>query len=275
MELTAVDVSARGPHGPVLEPTGVRAISGAISVVTGYPGAGHVALALALAGRLPLSSGEVLIDGVADIRRLQRAVALVDAPGVTEPEPALRVGAVVGEELAIAGRRGWRNDVRTWLTRRGRRDLAEARFEKLDPELRLDLLVELAGSSAAVEVLVLVMPDRHGVPASLIWHVATDAAARGLAVIVTVAATTGEQLAAAPSVIGTRSVGEPVPIAPIAPLGDPADEQADVDEPGEPADEPADEPAVADDPAPPDEPGGPAEPAGADPKPESEAEDVS
>lgn len=73
MQLTAVDVSVQGPHGPVLEPTSIRAESGSVSVVTGYPGPGHVALSLALAGRLPLSSGRVLIDGVIDARRRQRS----------------------------------------------------------------------------------------------------------------------------------------------------------------------------------------------------------
>ena len=68
MELTAVDVSVQGPHGSVLDPTNVVAGSGAVTVVTGYPGPGQVALALALAGRLPLSSGRVLVDGVPDLR---------------------------------------------------------------------------------------------------------------------------------------------------------------------------------------------------------------
>lgn len=162
-----------------------------------------------------MSSGRVLIDGVIDARHRQRVVALVDAPGVTEPEPALRVGAVVGEELAIARRKAWGSDVRGWLTRRGHRDLMDARFEKIDPELRLALLVELAASSTQVEMLILVMPDRHGVPASLIWEVATGAAADGLAVVVTVAATTGDQLPAQPSVMGSRVAAEPVAVAPI------------------------------------------------------------
>jgi len=52
MELTAVDVSVQGSHGPVLEPTSVPAESGAVSVITGYPGPGQVALSRALAGRL-------------------------------------------------------------------------------------------------------------------------------------------------------------------------------------------------------------------------------
>ena len=38
------------------------------------------------------------------------------------------------------------------------------------------------------------MPDRHGLAPSVIWDTAVDAAAHGLAVVVTVAATTGDQL---------------------------------------------------------------------------------
>lgn len=170
---------------------------------------------------------------------------------MTEPEPALRVGAVVGEEFAIARRKAWGSDVRGWLTRRGHHDLMDARFDKIDPELRLALLVELASSSTQVEMLVLVMPDRHGVPASLIWEVATGAAADGLAVVVTVAATTGDQLPAQPSVMGSRVAEEPVAVAPIAaPSGlteasvATLDESADAGVPAEPAtvaepDEPA------------------------------------
>lgn len=190
-------------------------------MVTGYPGPGHVALALLLAGRLPPSSGRVLIDGRPGVGRRQRGVALVDAPGVTEPEPALSVAAVVGEELAIAGRKAWRSDVSSWLTRWGQPDVAHKRFEKLHPELRLAMLVELAAGSAAVEVLVLVMPDRHGVPAALIWDVATGAAAHGLAVVLTVAATTAERLPAAPTVMGTRSAADPVTVEQIE--GDPVE----------------------------------------------------
>ena len=63
----------------------------------------------------------------------------MDAPAVTEPEPALPTGSVVGEELAIAGHKAWRRDVRSWLTRRGHRDLMSDRFESLRPELRLPM----------------------------------------------------------------------------------------------------------------------------------------
>ena len=56
------------------------------------------------------------------------------------------------------------------------------------------------------------MPDRHGLAPSVIWDTAVDAAAHGLAVVVTVAATTGDQLPAVPAVIGARVPGVPVVI---------------------------------------------------------------
>ena len=46
---------------------------------------------------------------------LRRRVAVVDAPGITEPDDALPVQTVVGEELAIAGHKAGRKAVQEWL----------------------------------------------------------------------------------------------------------------------------------------------------------------
>src|SRR5690348_12514875 len=92
-----------GRHGPLLEPTDLHVGPGGRLLVTGEPGHGHTAFALALAGRLAPTAGRVLIDGGADPADQQRAVALVDTPGVTEPDDVLPLSVVVGEGLAMAG----------------------------------------------------------------------------------------------------------------------------------------------------------------------------
>ncbi len=92
----------------LLEPTTVSVETGEIVAAYGDPGHRHALLALALGGRMggrPSSvGGEVGIDGDYSAEALQRRVALVDVPGVSEPDEVSALTTIVGEELAMAGK---------------------------------------------------------------------------------------------------------------------------------------------------------------------------
>src|SRR4051794_17370401 len=117
--LRAVGVRVDARPLPLLEPTTLAIRSGERLLVAGEPGHGHTALALALAGRLKVDAGFVELDGSRSGRALRRAVALVDVPGVSEPDPVLPLGTAVAEELAMAGRQARHGAVRNYLDGRG------------------------------------------------------------------------------------------------------------------------------------------------------------
>src|SRR5690606_9463521 len=146
--------------------------SGELALVAGDPGAGVTAFGLALAGRLRPSTGTVTIaesDSDSDSgagagagaeadepngstrttrltapAELRRRSAVVDSPGVSEPDEALPVRVVVGEELALAGAPASKADVASWLAEHDAAAFAGSRFEHLDAGLRIRLLTALA-----------------------------------------------------------------------------------------------------------------------------------
>lgn len=157
MEVNARRVGVRGPHGPLLEPTSLRVGPGELVLVAGDPGAGHTALALVLSGRMRPSTGEVS-PAAAELRR---RVVPVDSPGVSEPEGALPLGGVVGEELALNGARSGRRAVADWLVERDADRYLDTRVERVPGQVRCALLLELAAGRPGAEVLVLDSPDRY------------------------------------------------------------------------------------------------------------------
>ncbi|TCK24576.1 hypothetical protein [Pseudonocardia endophytica] len=194
MRLTARGVGVDGPHGTLLEPTDVDVARGDAVLVAGMPGTGHTALALALGGRMAPHRGRVLVDGADDPAALRRRVAVVDTPGVSEPEPALTLGTVVGEELAMAGRRAWRRQVADWLGQRAAGEWSGRRFEDVPADVRIDLMLALAATRPAVDVVVLTGPDRHGGSPHTWWRMARNCASTGYAVVVTCADTSAAVL---------------------------------------------------------------------------------
>ncbi|QFZ22419.1 P-loop NTPase family protein [Saccharothrix syringae] len=162
MEVHARRVGVTGPHGPLLEPTSLLVPPGELVLVAGDPGAGHTALALVLSGRMRPGTGEVSPTAA----ELRRRVVPVDSPGVDEPEPALPLAAVVGEELALNGAPSGRKAVADWLVERGADRHLGTRFERVPAQVRCSLLLELAAGRPDARVLVLDSPDRyHGDPA--------------------------------------------------------------------------------------------------------------
>lgn len=194
MELIADNVSVAGLHGPLLLPTTLVAHPGHVTLVAGDPGHGHVALALALGGRVPLASGVVTLGGDLSEQLRRRHVALVDVPDVTAPEDAVSIRSAVAEQLALAGRPASRAATRAFLGGHGV-DRVRDRFESLAPSMRTVLLMQAAASRAATRVLVVAAPDRFGGDPIGWYGAAESLAAEGLTVVVQVTHATARQLA--------------------------------------------------------------------------------
>ncbi|MGW4929420.1 hypothetical protein ACWEOH_09720 [Agromyces sp. NPDC004153] len=141
-------------------------------------------LGLLASGRMRPGTGTVTIDGRADAAAIRRAIALVDAPDVSDPAPNVTVAGVAAEELMFAGVPSNPVSVARWLDDLGLRDVARIPIANVDPIVRLRLLTELAILRDDVEGLVLVSPDRHGGDPLEWWELAKRLADRGFAVLV-------------------------------------------------------------------------------------------
>jgi ABC-type hemin transport system ATPase subunit len=214
MELVATAISVRGPHAQMLDTTSVKVADHELVLLAGYPGPGHVAAALGLSGRLRPDTGQVRLDGLADAGLLRRRVAVVDAPGITEPDDALPVQTVVGEELAIAGRKAGRKAVLEWLDEHEAAEHAGKRFEHLPVPARTRLLAELTVARPDVKVVILTMPDRHGGDPHEWYTVGRDLASRGYGVIITCADASARLLGVHAARLGAQDQPEPLQVAP-------------------------------------------------------------
>jgi ABC-type hemin transport system ATPase subunit len=216
VQVRADRVSLVGHHGTLLPPTSLTVGEGDLAIVHGEPGVGVTAFGLALAGRLKPSTGTVTAEG--SDTGLPALVAVVDAPGVSEPDEALPLRVVVGEELALAHRPAGKEDVARWLAEHDAAPFAGSRFENLVPALRTRLLTELAAERKGVRLLVLDTPDRHTSDVESWAATARGQAERGLAVVVLTATTPASALPFAPALIGSAEQPEPehcaVPEAP-------------------------------------------------------------
>ncbi len=194
MQLVVDEVAVAGARSPLVQPTSFTAPPARVTTVAGDPGYGQVALALALAGRMPLAGGRVLLDGGDDRALLRRHVAVVDVPGVSAPEDGLAVHHVLAEELAFAGRPSGRRAVDAFLVAHGVQASASAPFETLAPHDRVRVLAHAAAERSATRVLVLTNPDRRGGDARTWWPVLDELAADGLTVVVQLTHATMRQL---------------------------------------------------------------------------------
>jgi ABC-type transport system involved in cytochrome c biogenesis ATPase subunit len=161
--LVAAGVWVTDARRTLLAPTTVTVGTGEIVAVHGDPGHRHTLLALALGGRLEPAGGEVGIDGDYSAETLQRRVALVDVPGVSEPDDVSALTTIVGEELAMAGKPAGRSHVDHWLTSNGLRPYRDDRIEDLPAGLRTVAMARLAALRPGVRFLVLALPERNGI----------------------------------------------------------------------------------------------------------------
>ena len=219
MRWVADGIAVDGAHAPLLQPTSFGLQSGQVQLAAGLPGEGHTALALVAGGRMRADRGLVQLDGNAATAPLRRAVAIVDTPGVSEPDGPLRLATVVGEELAMARRPTGRRAVSEWLAEHDASEHAATRLEDVPGHVRLRLLAELAAARPGVRALVMTVPDRHGGDPRWWWELACGHAMRGTAVLVTCLDISAQLLGVRPAVIGAADPGDPVTVA-----ADPEDE---------------------------------------------------
>lgn len=188
--LSAHQLHVNGRREDLLPPTSLQARRGGLLLVSGTRQDQRTALALALSGRMKPSGGTLEWDGSARTRNLRQASAVVDSPGVNDPEQHLSVRDLVTEDLALVPRR-YRGALlsKPWLKVNRFEDIAGLWTEQLPAGRRLELLTALALADPHTDLLVVDSPDRHsGDPAE--WlprleELANDAG-RPLAVVATV-----------------------------------------------------------------------------------------
>lgn len=142
-------------------------------------------LGLIASGRMRPDTGRVLLDGDDRARReIRKRTALVDTPGVSEPEPNVSLGGAIAEELLYVGIPGTPVQVRRWAEQLGVAEHLALPIADVTPAVRVRVLAELAALRDGIEAIVLVSPDRHGGHPAEWWAIAERLAARGFAVLV-------------------------------------------------------------------------------------------
>jgi ABC-type transport system involved in cytochrome c biogenesis ATPase subunit len=185
MQVVLDGVAVDGRREPLLATMDLAWSTGEAVLVAAEPGHGHTALALAATGRLAPSAGRVLVDGgEAEPAALRTVSAVVDVPGVNEPDDALTLADVVAEGLALAGRPSRPRDVRAFLDERALSGDRDRRVDQVSGAVRTSVLAGLAVADPAVRFVVLTLPDRHGGDPAGWWDLARGLAATGLGVLV-------------------------------------------------------------------------------------------
>lgn len=189
--LSVQQLHLKGRRDDLLPPTSLQAGRGRLLLVSGTRQDHRTALALALSGRMKPTGGTVAWDGSARLKGLRLASAVVDAPGVNDPEEHLSVRDLVTEDLAFIPRR-CRGALpgAGWLRANRFEDIAGLWTGQLPAGRRIGLLTALALADPRVDLLVADSPDRHGGdPADWLPRLEELAydAGRPLAVVATVA----------------------------------------------------------------------------------------
>ena len=180
VELSGV---TKGHDAEDLPATSATFISGSVSLAVAETEQRPTVLGLIASGRMRPDTGTVTIDGRADARALRHSIALVDAPGVSDPDAGVPLVGVVAEELMFAGRRADPLAARRWLDEVGFRSLASTAIADIEPTTRLRVLCELAALRPDVVGLVVTAPDRHGGQPLDWWQLCGEFAERGFAVL--------------------------------------------------------------------------------------------
>jgi hypothetical protein len=160
--LCAQQLHVQGRRGDLLPPTSLSAGRGELVLMAGERQDQRTALALTISGRMKPTHGRTLWDGIEHTKTLRLASALVDSPGVNEPEEHLSVRDLVTEDLALVPRRHRRVlHSSAWLTANGFDDLADLWTDQLPPRRRMELLTALALADPHTDLVVVDSPDRH------------------------------------------------------------------------------------------------------------------
>ncbi len=217
MRVALHDVS-KGRGGQSLPATSLEFHTGAVRFAIAETEQRPTVLGLIASGRMRPETGRVSIDGAPNARALRRAVALVDAPAVSDPHADIALAGVVGEELMFAGVGATPLHARRWLKNLGFAELASVPVGDVDPAVRVRILCELAILREGVRAIVLVSPDRHGGSPDGWWRIAAEFADRGYAMLVIVggaAAVALERMRELGAVNATGPV-EPLVLEPVA-----------------------------------------------------------
>ena len=166
--LRVQQLSVNGRRDELLPATSLQVRRGELLLASGSRQVQRTALALALSGRLKPSRGRFEWDGTewdgsTKIKTLRQASAVVDSPGVNEPEQHLSVRDLVTEDLALLPRR-YRGSLlsKPWLKVNRFEDIAGLWTEQLPAARRIELLTALALANPHTDLLVVDSPDRHG-----------------------------------------------------------------------------------------------------------------
>ena len=190
--LSVQQLQINGRRDDLLPATSLQARRGELLLVAGEGQDQRTALALALSGRMKPSNGVLSWDNNSKTKKIRLASALVDSPGVNEPEQHLSVRDLVTEDLSLIPRR-YRGALlsKPWLKINSFEDIAGLWIEQLPAGRRLELLTALALADPATDLLVIDSPDRHSAdPAAWLPRLealASDAG-RPLAVVAVVGA---------------------------------------------------------------------------------------
>ncbi|WP_244907330.1 ABC transporter ATP-binding protein [Arthrobacter woluwensis] len=160
--LDARALQVNGRRTDLLPATSLRVSPGELLLVRGENQDDRTALALTLTGRMKPSSGHLSWNGSTRLKAVRKASALVDSPGINEPEQHLSVCDLVTEDLALIPRR-YRGALlaKPWLKLNSFEDVEKLWVDELPAERRVSLLTQLALADPAVDLLVLDSPDRH------------------------------------------------------------------------------------------------------------------
>ncbi|NYE95808.1 hypothetical protein FHU41_002058 [Psychromicrobium silvestre] len=158
-----------GRHYDLVPALDLEASTGSLLLAVGDIQPQRTALALTLSARMKPSSGTVSWGQSSKLSQLRKRSALIDSPGVNEPEQHLSVKDLVTEDLALIPRRyrGIRH-AGDWLKVNSFKDIADSLAEELPSQRRLELLCTLALANPDVDLLIVDSPDRHG-PHSQNW----------------------------------------------------------------------------------------------------------
>ena len=190
--LSVQQLHVKGRRDDLLPPTSLQVERGELLLIAGERQDQRTALALTLSARMKPSGGRIVWDGSKKTHSLRLASALVDSPGVNEPEQHLSVRDLVTEDLALIPRR-YRGALlsKPWLKVNSFEDIADLWTEQLPPDRRMELLTALALANPHTDLLVVDSPDRHSSHSSdwlpRLERLAYDGG-RPLAVVVTVSA---------------------------------------------------------------------------------------
>ncbi|WP_159704729.1 ABC transporter ATP-binding protein [Arthrobacter sp. 18067] len=218
--LSVQQLQINGRRDDLLPATSLQVRRGELLLVAGEGQDQRTALALALSGRMKPSNGVLSWDTTTKTKKIRLASALVDSPGVNEPEQHLSVRDLVTEDLSLIPRR-YRGALlsKPWLKVNSFEDIAGLWIEQLPAGRRLELLTALALADPATDLLVIDSPDRHSAdPAAWLPRLqalASDAG-RPLAVVAVVGALPDTWTGAA-AVIGNSIAHPPEPEAEYAP----------------------------------------------------------